>query len=319
MRLIKSIIAAVLATAITGAHAQAWPSKPIKVIVPYAAGGPTDVIARKLGVLLSSRLGQPIVIENKGGAGGVIGVDAVVKSPADGYTIGLVATGPVAGMPALGKVPYQQSDIEYITLAASSPAVIVVGSKSSYDSLASLIRAGKAAPNALNYGSAGNATTPHIGGALFAQEAGFEATHVPYKGTAPSITALMGGEIQFLSTDIMAVMGQVQAGALKMLAIASTQRASQAPDLPTTTELGLPQIQMETYYGLIGPKGLPADIQRRIRDATTEALASADMKQMLAQLGAAGRTSSGDEYRRLMLQEQQKWGRVAAKGNIRVD
>jgi tripartite-type tricarboxylate transporter receptor subunit TctC len=155
----------------------------------------------------------------------------VVKSPADGYTIGLVATGPVAGMPALSKVPYKQSDIEYITLAAHSSAVIVVNSKSSYDSLASLVRAGKAAPNALNYGSAGNATTPHIGGALFAQEAGFEATHVPYKGTAPSITALMAGEIQFLSTDIMAVMGSMALARTKGPAKAVSTVAAEIVDI----------------------------------------------------------------------------------------
>lgn len=319
MKLTQYIVGAVVATALGAAQAQAWPSKPIKVVVPYAAGGPTDVIARKLGAMLSGRLGQQVIVENKSGAGGVIGVDAVVNAPADGYTIGLVATGPVAGMPALGKVPYEQSDIEYITLAAHNPAAIVVSGKSGYDSLAALIKAGKADPDALNYGSAGNATTPHIGAALFVQEAGFAATHVPYKGMAPSINALMGGEVQFLSADIMAVMGQVQAGTLKLLAVASTQRASQAPDVPTTAELGLPNVVMETYYGFIGPKDLPADVTRRIREATAEALAAPEMKQMLNQLGATGRTSTGDEYRQLMLQEQQKWGRVAAKGNIRVD
>jgi tripartite-type tricarboxylate transporter receptor subunit TctC len=313
------LVTGALATIATPAAAQAWPSKPIRLVIPYAAGGPTDVIGRALATRVSAKLGQPVVVDNRAGAGGVIGVDAVAKSAPDGYTFALVAPGPVAGMPALSKVPYAPADIQYVTLVAKNPSVIAVNAKSGYATLADLVKAAKASPGKLNYSSAGNATTPHIGAELFRQEAGIDVVHVPYKGAAPAVTALLAGEVQFTQADLMVILPHAQSGALRVLAVAGAQRVSQIPATPTTAEAGLPAAVMETWYGVIGPRGLPADVQAKMRDTLVEVVKSADMTALLAQQGAVAVTSSGDEYRDLMAAEQEKWRKVAARGGIRMD
>lgn len=318
--MIKTLLTTLVALGFAAAsQAQGFPSKPLRIVVPYAAGGPTDLIARQLAQKIGPRLGQAVVIDNKGGAGGTIGVAEVLKAPADGHTLALVAPGPVAGMPALSKVPYQQADIGYLTLVARNPAVIAVNAKSGMATLDDLVRRAKAQPGKLNFSSAGNGTTPHIGSELFVQEARIEATHIPYKGAGPAVTALIAGEVQFISADLMAVLPHVQSGALKLLAVSGSRRSSQAPEVPTTGELGLPQVVMETNYGLLGPRGIPEDVQKKLRDAVAEAVNSADMKDFLASQGAVGMVSSGEEYRRLMLAEQETWRKVAQRGNIKID
>ncbi|WP_137918709.1 tripartite tricarboxylate transporter substrate binding protein [Hydrogenophaga sp. 2FB] len=303
----------------TSAIGQTWPERPIRLVVPYAAGGPTDVMARKIGAHISQKTGQPVVIDNKGGGGGTIGVDQVLKAKPDGYTLGLVAPGPVAGMFALTKVVYAQSDIGYISLVARNPAVIAVSSKSGIKTLAELTKSAKDQPGKLNFSSAGPGTTPHIGSELFKQEAQLDVTHIPYKGAAPAVTAVLSGEVQFISTDLMAVLPFAQQGQLRILAVVGTKRSPQIPDVPTTTELGLPNVVMETNYGVIGPKGVPADLQKRIRSVLEEAVNSPDVKDLLNQLGAVAVTSSAEEYRVLMESEYEKWKRVATKGNIKLD
>ena len=312
-----TLLAALLVAA--SASGQTWPDRPVRLIVPYAAGGPTDVMARKIGAHIAQKTGQPVVIDNKGGGGGTIGVDQVLKAKPDGYTLGLVAPGPVAGMFALSKVVYEQSDIGYISLVARNPAVIAVSSKSSVKTLPELVKTAKEQPNKLNFSSAGPGTTPHIGAELFKQEAQLDVVHVPYKGAAPAVTAVISGEVQFISTDLMAVLPFAQQGQLRILAVVGSKRSAQIPDVPTTTELGLPNVVMETNYGVIGPKGVPADLQKRIRDALEEAVNSPDVKALLTQLGAVAVTSTSDEYRGLMESEYTKWKRVATQGNIRLD
>jgi len=208
------------------ANAQAWPVKPIRLIVPYAAGGPTDVIARLLAKKIGTELGQAIVVDNRVGAGGVIGVDAAVKAAPDGYTFALAAPGPLAGMPNLTKVPYTQDDIQYISLVARIPSVIVVGKNSGIMSLGELLKRAKSEPGKLNYSSAGTGTTPHIGAELLKQEADIDIQHVPYKGAAPAVTALLSGEVQMSMVDLLPVLPHVQSGSLRVLAVAG--RASQA-------------------------------------------------------------------------------------------
>lgn len=303
----------------TSVFSQAWPERPIRLVVPYAAGGPTDVMARKIGAHIAVKTGQPVIIDNKGGGGGTIGVDQVLKAKPDGYTLGLVAPGPVAGMFALSKVVYAQSDIGYISLVARNPAVIAVSAKSGIKTLAELTQSAKEKPGMLNFSSAGPGTTPHIGAELFKQEAQLDVVHIPYKGAAPAVTAVLSGEVQFISTDLMAVLPFAQQGQLRILAVVGTKRSPQIPDVPTTTELGLPKVVMETNYGVVGPKGIPVDLQKRIRSVLDEAVNSPDVKELLNQLGALAVTSSSDEYRALMESEYEKWKRVATKGNIRLD
>lgn len=313
-----SIFIASLAVA-ASAFAQAWPARPVRLVVPYAAGGPTDVMARKIAAYISAKHGQPVVIDNKAGGGGTIGVDQVLKAPADGYTLALVAPGPVAGMFALSKVVYAQSDIGYISLVARNPAVIGVSTRSGIKTLGELVKNAKDQPGKLNFSSAGPGTTPHIGSELFKQEAQLDVVHIAYKGAAPAVTAVLSGEVQFISTDLMAVLPFAKQGQMKILAVAGSKRSDQIPDVPTTTELGLPNVVMETNYGVLGPKGVPADVQKRIRDVLGEAVNSTDVKELLTQLGAVALTSSAEEYRSLMESEYEKWKRVATRGNIRID
>ena len=313
------IAAAALFTMSQAAHAQAWPSKPIRLIVPYAAGGPADVVARLVAKKAGGDLGQTIIVDNKGGAGGTIGVDATLKSPPDGYTFALVAQGPLAGMPNLMKVPYALADVQYLTLVARGPAVIVVGKASGVSSLDDLIKRAKASPGKLNYASAGPGTTPHIGAELLKQEAGIDIAHVPYKGAGPAVTGLLGGEVQVAMVDLLSVLPHVAAGTIKLLAVASPTRAPQAPDVPTTKELGLPGVVMDTNYGVIAPRGVPDDVQKKFRDAVVAAMQSPEMKEQLLKLGAVAMTSTPQEYRSQTQAEFEKWKRVVTKGKITLE
>lgn len=301
------------------AQAQAWPSKPIRLVVPYSAGGPTDAVARLVARQVGSALGQTVVVDNKAGAGGTIGVGDVLRSPADGYTFALVAPGPLAGMPNLMKVPYSLGDVQYLTLVARIPAVIIANKDAGPATLPELVKAAKAAPGKLNYSSAGPGTTPHIGFELLKQQAGIDVLHVPYKGAAPAVTAVLGGEVQFAMVDLLPVLPHVKAGTLKLLAVAGSQRAPQAPQVPTTQELGLPGVKMDTLYGVIGPKGLPAEVQKKFRDAVVAAVNSPEMKAQLLEQGAVALTSTPEEFRAQMQAESDKWREVVAKGHITLE
>jgi tripartite-type tricarboxylate transporter receptor subunit TctC len=301
------------------AHAQAWPAKPIRLIVPYAAGGPADVIARLVAKPAGTNVGQAIIVDNKGGAGGTIGVDAALKSPPDGYTFALVAQGPLAGMPNLMKVPYSLSDVQFLTLVARGPAVNVVSKDVPANNLPEFIKLAKASPGKFNYGSAGPGTTPHIGAELLKQEAGIELTHVPYKGAAPVVTALLGGEVQVAMVDLLNVLPHVAGGKLKVLAVAGPSRAPQLPDVPTTKEAGLAAVVMDTEYGVIAPPGVPAEVQKKFRDAVVAALQSQELKDQLLKQGVVPLTSTPQEYKAQMTAESDKWKRVITKGKITIE
>lgn len=313
------ITAVALSTATLGAQAQAWPAKPIRLVVPYAAGGPGDVIARLVAKKAGEGLQQTIIIDNKGGAGGTIGVDAALKAPPDGYTFALTAQGPLAGMPNLMKVPYALADVQYLTLVARGPAVIVVANRVAANNLADFIKLAKASPGKINYGSAGAGTTPHIGAELLKQEAGIDMTHVPYKGAAPAVTALLGGDIEMAMVDLLNVLPHVAAGSLKVLAVASPARAPQLPNVPTTKEAGLPDVVMDTTYGVIAAAGVPADVQKKFRDALVAAVQSPEVRDQLLKQGVIAVTSTPAEYKAMTQAEFEKWHRVVTKGKITID
>ena len=324
--MLKTRRTACLALAAAGAwlaapavQAQAWPSKTIRLVVPYSAGGPTDAIARLVARQVGSALGQTIVVDNKAGAGGTIGMTDLVRSAPDGYTFALIAPGPLAGMPNLMKLPYAASDVQYLTLVARIPSVIIAGKDVGAATLPELIKAAKASPGKFNYSSAGPGTTPHIGFELLKQQAGIDVQHVPYKGAAPAVTAVLGGEVQFAMVDLLPVLPHVKSGGLKILAVAGTQRAPQAPQVPTTQELGLPGVKMDTLYGVVGPKGLPADVQKKFRDAVVAAVNAPEFKAQLLEQGAVAQTSTPDEYRALMQAESDKWRDVVSKGHITLE
>ncbi|MEF7612453.1 tripartite tricarboxylate transporter substrate binding protein [Aquincola sp. MAHUQ-54] len=308
------------AVALSAAHAQAaWPNKTIRLVVPYSAGGPTDAIARLVARQVGAALNQTIVVDNKAGAGGTIGVNDLARSAPDGYTFALVAPGPLAGMPNLMKVPYAPTDVQYLTLVARIPSVIVAGKDVPVGTLPELVAAAKAAPDKFNYSSAGPGTTPHIGFELLKQQAQINVQHVPYKGAAPAVTGVLGGEVQFAMVDLLPVLPHVKAGTLKVLAVAGDTRAPQAPQVPTTKELGLPGVKMDTLYGVIAPKGLPADIQKKFRDAVVAAVQSPELKNQFLEQGAVALTSTPEEYRKLMQAESDKWREVVSKGHITLE
>ncbi len=313
------LIAAALATTAATAGAQSWPSKPVRLVVPYAAGGPADVIARLLAKKAGETLGQTVIVDNKGGAGGTIGVDAALKSAPDGYTFALTAQGPLAGMPNLMKAPYAIGDIQYVTLVARGPAVVAVAKKVPAANLADLIKLAKAQPGKLNYGSAGPGTTPHIAAELLKQEAGIDMAHVPYKGAGPAVTGLLGGEIELAVFDLLNVLPHVGAGNVKVLAVASQSRAPQLPNVPTTREAGLPNLVMDTNYGVIAPPGVPASVLNKFRDVIVGAVQSAELKEQMLKQGVVPVTSTPQDYKAAVLAESDKWKRVITAAKITLE
>jgi tripartite-type tricarboxylate transporter receptor subunit TctC len=293
------------------AVAQDYPVKPIRLIVPFAPGGPADMLARAIVPAMSATLKATIIIENKGGAGGAIGVDAVAKSAADGYMFGLSGPGALVSVPFMTTLPYNvQRDIAPVALIASVSGVIVAGPKSGYKTLADLIKDAKARPGQINFGSAGSGTTTHLGGELLNLEAGIKLVHVPYRGAAPALTDLLGGHVQIITPDLSAVLEQVRSGAVIGLALTSPGRSPFVPDLPTTTELGLPRVISYSFYGLVAPAGIAADVRRRVQDAAIAALALPDVIKQIAALGGTPTPLTSADYARLIGDEQTKWKRV---------
>ena len=301
------------------ANAASWPIKPLRLIVPYSAGGPTDGVARLIAQHLEEQLGQTVVVQNRPGAGGAIGVGEVLRATPDGYTLALVAPGPVAGLPALQTLPYQLSDIQYIAGVVKYPPVISVSVKSGISTLQQLVDTAKKSPGKLNYSSAGNGTTPHIGAELFAQEAGIKTLHIPYKGAAPATTALVAGEVQYELSDLAPVLQYHRAGKLKVVAVVGKERLPQLPDVPTTVESGLPGVIMETLYGLIGPSGMDRAVIDRLEQAVTAVNANEDVKKFLHEQGGAPANLNDQQYREAMMAEFSKWKHIAEKGNIKLN
>lgn len=301
----------------TPSFSQQWvPNKSIKLIVPYAAGGPADTLARVLASKMSPSLGQTVVVENRAGAGGVIGVDAAIKALADGYTLAVTAQGPLAGMPNLSKTPYGLTDMQFITMIAKIPSVLAVSSKVGIESVASLLQLAKSQPGKLSYGSSGAGTTQHIGMELLKDASNTFITHIPYRGAAPVITALLAGDIDVTMVDVLPILPHVNSGAARVLAVAAAQRLPQLPQVPTTAEVGLGSVLMETVYGVVAPKGLPANIADKLRESIVAAVNSPEVRELLVRQGAAAATGSGDTYQTAMQTESEKYKRIIAKAKI---
>jgi tripartite-type tricarboxylate transporter receptor subunit TctC len=302
------------------AAAQDYPSKPVRMIVPFAAGGPADVLARIVATPLSSGLQQSVVIENRGGAGGVTGVDAVAKAAPDGYTIGLTGTGAVAAAPFMMSVPYDVlRDLAPITLVGRIGGVIVAHPKTGFKSIADLVAYAKANPGKVNFASAGAGTSIHLAGELFALETGVKLVHVPYRGAAPAVTDLLAGHVQMMLPDATAVLEHVRAGRLVALAATGPVRSASFPDLPTMVELGYPRMQSETWYGLIAPAATPAPIVARLNAAATAVLKSPEVAQQIEKQGAAVSPTTPDGFRKLIADEQAKWKQVIQANGLRIE
>jgi tripartite-type tricarboxylate transporter receptor subunit TctC len=310
---IRGALAAALSLLLlpASAVAQDFPSKPIKLIVPFPPGGPNDIIARVVGQRMSELTKQPIVIENRSGQAGVLGTDAVAKAAPDGYTIGIVSASALVINPWMEKVPYDVvRDIAPVTLNVTVPEMLVVASNVPANNMAELIALAKAQPGKLNFASAGIGGLPHLAGELFKLTAKLDIVHVPYRGAAPAINDLLGQQVQMTFLDLPVILPHIKAGSLRPIALGAPVRSPTAPDVPTTAEVGMPDLLIENWYGMIAPGGTPEKIVGELNRITNEAMADPGVK---AKLGDQGLTVAGDSpehFRGFIESESRKWAKV---------
>jgi tripartite-type tricarboxylate transporter receptor subunit TctC len=315
-----SLILLLLIAAAARAEAQDYPTRPIRLIVPFAAGGPADVLARIVAPPMAAVLGQNLVIENRAGAGGVLGVEAVAKAAPDGYTIGLTGVGAVTAAPFLTTVPYDVlRDLAPLTLVGRIGGVIVASPRTGFRSVAGLVIHAKAHPGQVTFASAGAGTSIHLAGELLALETGVKLVHVPYKGAAPAVTDLLAGHVDIMLPDATAVLEHIRAGRLTALAVTGPTRSRHLPDLPTMVELGYPRIQSESWYGLIAPAGTPTPILTRLHEAALATLRSPEIREQIERQGSIAAPTSREEFRQLILDEQVKWKQVIEATGLRLD
>lgn len=294
------------------ALAQAYPSKPVRLIVPFPAGGPADIFGRGLAQGMSENLGQPVIVENVGGVGGVLGVDRAAKATPDGYTLALNSASTVSIAPfSLSKMPYDvKKDLALITVVVRVPEVLVVHPSLPVKDLAQLVAYAKANPGKVNFGSAGSGSITHLAGELLKAEAKVDMVHIPYKGAAPAVTDLIGGQVQMGIFDVPILLGHIRAGKLKALAITSAKRAQTLPDVPTTAELGYPNVTSDNWYGLVAPAATPADVRKRIHAAATAALRNAALIEQYGKVSGVSSPGTPEDYAAFLATEQAKWSRV---------
>ncbi|MCE3273532.1 MAG: tctC [Ramlibacter sp.] len=313
---------AVAATFSSGAVlAQAWPAKPIKLIVPFPAGGGTDIIGREVAQKVATNTGWTVVIENKPGSGGNLGVDAAAKSPADGYTFVLGQTSNLAINPTLySKLPYDPvKDLAPVSMVASAPLVIVVAADSPYKTLADVVAASKAKPLSLNYATSGNGTVAHLATELFQRTANVQLTHVPYKGAAQGATDLIGGQVQLYVSSVPTLIGHIKNGKMRAIAVTSAKRADDLPQVPTIAESGYKGFEAVTWFGVVGPAKLPKEVVTRVNAEINKALQAPDLLKKLSDQGADVAGSTPEQFATLIREDITRWGKVVKESGAKVD
>src|SRR5690348_15439853 len=295
----------------SGALAQDYPSKPIRLIVPFPPGGPNDIIARVVGQRMSEIAKQPVLIDNRSGSAGALGTDAVAKAAPDGYTIAITSASSLAILPSLEKINYDpQKDLAPITLVATVPEMLVVARDVPATNMKELVALAKAQPGKLNFASAGVGGLPHLAGELFKLTAKIDIVHVPYRGAAPAINDLLGQQVQMTFLDLPVILPQIKAGNLKPIALGARERAKQAPDVPTTAEVGMPDLLIENWYGMIGPAGLPRDVLDKINRVAVEAMSDPSVKDKLGDQGLTLVPQTPDEFRAFIAKDAIRWANV---------
>jgi len=315
-------IAAAIALAASGlASGETYPAKPIHFIVPYPAGGPLDTVARLLGQKVSESVRQPVIVENKPGAGGNIGADLVAKSPPDGYTILMGAVATHAINPTLyAHIPYDPvKDFAPVTQVASTPNVLVVNPSLPVASVKEFIAYAKAHPDALNFGSGSTGSAGHLAGELFKAMAGVRMVHVPYKGAGPAMQDLIGGRIQLMFDNLASSLAQMRAGRVRALAVTTAKRSALAPELPTIAESGLPCFDISTWFGVFAPGGTPRDIVERLHAEFVKALADPAVRETMLKLGAEPVGNTPAEFAAYIQSEARKYAEVIKASGARVD
>jgi tripartite-type tricarboxylate transporter receptor subunit TctC len=313
-----AIFVSVLACAAAWAQTGAYPSRPVRFIVPSAAGGGTDIIARAISLKLAESLGQPFVVENRPGAGQMIGIELAAKSPADGYTI-LMAASTLAINPIMyKKVSYDPvRDFAPITQAATLPNVLVVHPSLPVKSVAELIAYAKQRPGQLNFASAGIGTSPQMSIELLKSMAGIDMVHIPYKGTSPGVVDLLAGQVLVMAPNLLTALPHIKSGKLRALAVTSTKRTEALPEVPTVAEAGLPGYDSTQWYGVLAPAGTQAQIVARLHGEIVRALRDAEVGKRLAADGAEAVGSTPEEFTAFIKSESEKWAKVARAAGIK--
>ncbi|KRB81559.1 Bug family tripartite tricarboxylate transporter substrate binding protein [Noviherbaspirillum sp. Root189] len=303
------------------AAASDYPIRPIRLVCPYAAGGLTDVLARVLAKRLSERIGQPVVVENRTGAGGIIGVDAVAKSPADGYTIVLVAQGLASVNASLHKnLPYDTlRDFAPISLVSTFSLVFVGNPELPPKSMEEFIATARAKPGKLDYGSAGNASTSHLMTELLKDQVGIDVVHIPFRGESAAFTELMGGRLTGMFATLGGALPSIQSGKLRALAVATKERNSLLPNVPTVSESGVPGFEVLGWYGILAPINVPKHIRDRLSKEFMAMAKEPEMRQMLASRGMDSVGSSPEAFSKMIKSETERWRQVVTKAKIQAD
>jgi tripartite-type tricarboxylate transporter receptor subunit TctC len=303
------------------AGAQSFPARPVKLVLTFAAGGAADLFARAFANSMSAELGQQVFVEVHAGAGGLTGVDFAAKSPPDGYTICFAGAAALAAMPFMyAKMPFDwQKDLALITNVVRVPEAIVVTPALGVDTLAAFVAYARSHPGKINFGSAGLGTITQLGSELLKEEAKIDIVHVPYRGIAPALQDLLGGQLQMMTSDVSFMLPQISAGAIKALALTSAQRVPALPNLPTTAELGYPRVTSDNWYGLVAPAGTPPDLIERLNRAAVAALNSAELKKQFDTFNAIPAPTTPQQFGAFILAEQAKWGPLVRNAGVRLD
>lgn len=315
-------IAALCASAFAAqAQTPNWPSQPIRIIVPSAAGGTTDFLARVSGEFLTSRLGQPVIIENNTGAGGNVGTASVARAAPDGHTLGFISTNNLAINQFLFKsLPYDPiKDLAPVAVVAEAPQILVVSKNVPAKNLREFIDLLKAKPNSMNYASAGPGTTPHLAAVQFMRLAGVEMTHVPYRGAAPAVTDLASGQVQMLSVGAAPVAGVMESGDVRALAAATKTRMPLLPDLPTAAEAGLPGFESTTWFGLVAPAKTPRPIVERLNALMREWVDDPRVRERFDKAYLLPMNMSADDFGKFVVEEAGKWEKIVAAAGVKMD
>ncbi|MDR6520752.1 tripartite-type tricarboxylate transporter receptor subunit TctC [Variovorax paradoxus] len=321
-RRLLALATALLCSAALPARAEtaAWPSKPIKLVVGYAAGGATDVVARLVAVRLGEQLGQPVLVDNRTGANSNVGAEAVARAPADGYTLYVYTIANTINASLYARLGYDPvKDFEPVGLIAKIPNILVVNPKLPIRSVADYLRFAKEQPDGITFASSGSGSSIHLSGEMFKMKAGLKMLHVPYRGSAPAITDLLGGQVQSMFDNMPSALPHVQGGRLRAIAITSAQRSPLLPDVPTVAESGYPGFDVQSWFGLAAPAGTPHPVIERLNAALDKVMAAPEVRQRLRDLGATPEAGTPEQMRALAAAEIKRWREVVKASGAKAE
>ena len=321
MRILMLVVLSAIASwSASAVGQQTYPSKPIRIISPFAPGGGNDILCRTIAPKLSEKLRQQVIVDNRPGANGIIGTEVAARAAPDGYTIVLIPSGHAVNASLHRKLPYDSiRDFTPITLVGSSPLILAVHPSVPAKNVKQLVALAKAHPEQLTYGSAGIGSSGHLGGALFETLTGTKMVHVPYKGMSLAITDLMGGQVSLVFGTSLSVMPHVRSGRLRALATTGAQRSPALPDLPTVAEAGVPGYEAGLWYGFVGPARIPSEIVRRLNAEIVAVLKLSEVRERLASQGVDARPSTPEEFGRLLVSDLERWAKVVQRAGIRAE